>query len=264
MPSLFQAAAHLAQRVNWRVRRQWLGLTPKQFNEREFWRLEKKLYLQWFHGKIKDLYGLPPPRADQIVRGRNGDETALLTLHRVIEREAQGYARQLCLPRDYFKGLTIADIGCGPMGAALVFTECEVVGVDPLVDIYRGLGFPLATYSARMKFISAGSEKIPLPDGSVDGVISVNAIEHVDDFEAAAREIRRIVKPGGIVRIQAHYHEPTSCEPWSLDDAMMIRAFGALGLRKLIHEPFSHFYPGAARGEEIITLWGNTDLVQRA
>jgi SAM-dependent methyltransferase len=42
----------------------------------------------------------------------------------------------------------------------------------------------------------------PLPDGSFDGVILLNVLEHIKEDAAALRQIARILKPGGIAAIE--------------------------------------------------------------
>jgi len=41
--------------------------------------------------------------------------------------------------------------------------------------------------------------RLPFPDGSVDGVLSISVLEHVPDPEAVLAEIHRVLRPGGFV-----------------------------------------------------------------
>ncbi len=56
---------------------------------------------------------------------------------------------------------------------------------------------------------------IPLRDGAVDAVVSIHVLEHVADDRAAAREIRRVLAPGGWAAITV----PLSKNPSTLEDA---------------------------------------------
>jgi SAM-dependent methyltransferase len=48
--------------------------------------------------------------------------------------------------------------------------------------------------------VLAGSpDKIPLPDGSLDVVVSIDVHEHLTDCRPFSRELARVVKPGGTV-----------------------------------------------------------------
>jgi len=57
---------------------------------------------------------------------------------------------------------------------------------------------PAVTYSA------GSAERIPLPDASCDAALVFFVWHHVVDREVAARELRRVVKPGGKLFVQAN------------------------------------------------------------
>lgn len=259
---LMQALSTFLGRVSRRLERLRLGLDPKQYNERQFWKEEIDQIVAWYRGERVELYGVPAPR-DRAPHSADVRKDAILAWFRAVVLEHGRYLRQLMLPADYFEGKTIADIGCGPMGSPLVFTGCQIYGVDPLSDIYRGLGYPLDQYASRMQYLSAQAESIPLPDASLDAVISCNAIDHVDDFAATAREIARVLKPGGILRMEVHYHASTTCEPWQLSDELMTEHYGRLGMRKLLSRSLKEAYPNVATKNELVAVWGTTDLLYR-
>ena len=48
---------------------------------------------------------------------------------------------------------------------------------------------------------SASMTNIPFPDGSFDCALAVSAMEFVDDIDRACTEIRRVLKPGGLVAL---------------------------------------------------------------
>jgi SAM-dependent methyltransferase len=62
-------------------------------------------------------------------------------------------------------------------------------------------GHPAVTYAA------GSAEHIPLPDASCDAALLFFVWHHVDDREAAARELRRVVKPGGKLFVQANFFD---------------------------------------------------------
>jgi ubiquinone/menaquinone biosynthesis C-methylase UbiE len=67
----------------------------------------------------------------------------------------------------------------------------------------------------------SGSSKSaePFPDSQFDVVISVNALDHVQNFETAISEIYRVLKPNGKIYLSFNYQDqPTATEPIVLSD----------------------------------------------
>jgi SAM-dependent methyltransferase len=60
-------------------------------------------------------------------------------------------------------------------------------------------GHPAVTYAA------GSAEHIPLPDASCDAALVFFVWHHVADHAAAAQELRRVVKPGGALFVQANF-----------------------------------------------------------
>lgn len=90
----------------------------------------------------------------------------------------------------------VCDIGCGDGYWSHLFSRgvSRVLAFDPFrADLKRALEFS----SQRLIFIQAVGENIPLPNSSVDKVISVCVFEHFYDDRRVFREIFRILKPGG-------------------------------------------------------------------
>jgi SAM-dependent methyltransferase len=179
------------------------------------------------------MYGRPPPTSDEkhvreTVEASAGVTTVAVSLNR--------YPEALKIPRDHFAGKTILDLGCGPYPLSIAFEDCRIVGLDPLILRYEAAGFPLAEFTDRVTFVRGFAEDMPFPSRSFDAVISVNAIDHVDDFARTAREIGRVLKKGGVLRIQVHYHPPRELEPHSLSDHDVLEHLGHLGIEKISEE----------------------------
>ncbi|MGH2443508.1 MAG: class I SAM-dependent methyltransferase [Chloroflexota bacterium] len=62
-------------------------------------------------------------------------------------------------------------------------------------------GHPAVTYTA------GSAEHIPLPDASCDAALLFFVWHHVADREGAAQELRRVVKPGGKLFVQANFSD---------------------------------------------------------
>jgi ubiquinone/menaquinone biosynthesis C-methylase UbiE len=55
-------------------------------------------------------------------------------------------------------------------------------------------------YKLNIEFINASATSIPLPDNSVDTVVSIGCLHHIPDIDKAISEIYRVLKPGGVFK----------------------------------------------------------------
>jgi ubiquinone/menaquinone biosynthesis C-methylase UbiE len=119
------------------------------------------------------------------------------------------------IERGFYAGKRILDIGCGPRGSLEWANDAaECVGVDPLANDYLKLG----ASKHRMRYVQSGAEELPFDDGHFDVVSTFNSLDHVDDVDAALREIHRVTAPGGtLLLIVEVAHEPTWTEPHALE-----------------------------------------------
>jgi len=70
-----------------------------------------------------------------------------------------------------------------------------------------------------MIYVKSTEKAIPIPSDSIDVLFTLNAIDHVDDFENICTEIVRIIKPGGDFIGSFNIEEPsTPCEPQTLTE----------------------------------------------
>ena len=123
------------------------------------------------------------------------------------------YTTHFGFTREDFKGKTILDIGCGPMGT-LEWAEGakERIGLDPHSDMYEREFHVSKTQ--KMKYVNGVAETIRFPDGHFDFVYSFNSLDHVDNLLFAIAEIKRVVRPGGHFLLLCNVnHKPTMGEP---------------------------------------------------
>jgi ubiquinone/menaquinone biosynthesis C-methylase UbiE len=96
----------------------------------------------------------------------------------------------------------IMDIGCssGSMLKLLVgeFREGSILGADYV----RGPLEALATSLPGIPLLQFDLTACPLPDNSLDGIVLLNVLEHIEDDRAALANVARILKPGGIAIIE--------------------------------------------------------------
>ena len=148
-------------------------------------------------------------------RKRSEDEGTLRNAH--YERF---YTSSFGLTAADYAGKRVLDIGCGPRGT-LEWADgaLERVGLDPLAEEYRRFG----TDRQAMTYVAAGAEAIPFPDGHFDIVTAFNALDHVDDVDAAIGELTRVARQEatGLLLVEVN-HAPTVTEPhvlgWDLLD----------------------------------------------
>ena len=109
------------------------------------------------------------------------------------------YRRQALLRAGLAPGMRVIDVGTGTglvarEAARIVGRPEFVVGVDPSPGMRENALLP-----AGLELLEGTAEAIPLPDGHADFVSMGYALRHVGDFEVAAREFFRVLKPGGTV-----------------------------------------------------------------
>lgn len=81
-------------------------------------------------------------------------------------------------------------------------TEVLAVEPDPAM---RKLGHRrLANSPVPAYYVSAVAEALPLPDASVDTALAALVLCSVDDPAQAARELRRVLRPGGVLLVLEH------------------------------------------------------------
>lgn len=225
----------------------------KEFAEIKFWRKQIKKYVSWYNGEIEELYGHPTPINK--VKAHTIELSAILTFFEVHQKVK--YRNDLRLNVDEFAGLKILDIGSGPFPSALCFSDCEVYSLDPLFDSYLSAGYPIHCYEARGRFVHAKAEAMPFDDGFFDAVISVNAIDHVNDFAEAAKEIKRVLRPGGRFRMHVHYHPKTKAEPLELNDEVFLKHYSWVTDLKKFSESKRKTGTSLSSDEELYVVWGN-------
>jgi ubiquinone/menaquinone biosynthesis C-methylase UbiE len=59
----------------------------------------------------------------------------------------------------------------------------------------------------RVTYVDGSAEQIPLPDASCDAALLSYVLHHLSDRAASAREVRRVVRPGGVVIVRNAFRE---------------------------------------------------------
>ena len=228
---------------------------PRYQEQIYFWRECKTRFSHWYDGKLEPLFGENAPREDQKISNQGREYNSLLTwlnLH-----QSPKYLEDLDLKPDAFLGMKLLDIGSGPFPSAEAYKDCEVFCLDPLLPLYLTTGYPIHIYEPRIKFVFGFSEKMPFESNYFDAIISVNALDHVDDFEATVKEIQRVSKPNVKMRFHLHYHRKTKTEPIELNDLRVSNAFNWDPKFKKLRESHTKKGKTIEKEDEIYTLWSN-------
>jgi ubiquinone/menaquinone biosynthesis C-methylase UbiE len=96
---------------------------------------------------------------------------------------------------------TVVDVGCGTGGALLhlatgASADVRFVGVEPAENMRRRAETLLA-HVPNAAFYEGAWESIPLDDGSVDYMISINSFHWSSDLPKAVSEAQRVLAPKG-------------------------------------------------------------------
>lgn len=109
----------------------------------------------------------------------------------------QWYRRDALRRAGLRPGMRVLDVasGTGPTARAIR----DVIGDERLMTCLEPSAGMLAESRKRLscEHIQAAAEAMPLPDESYDFLTMGFALRHVDDLEAAFREYRRVLRPGG-------------------------------------------------------------------
>jgi ubiquinone/menaquinone biosynthesis C-methylase UbiE len=98
---------------------------------------------------------------------------------------------------------TIVDVGTGPglllITVAARWPAATIIGIDPAEPMRAAAARRLvrAGLSDRVAVVAGSAEHLPLPDASVDLVVSSLSSHHWPDPAMAVRELRRVLRDGG-------------------------------------------------------------------
>jgi len=104
-------------------------------------------------------------------------------------------------------GMSLLDCGCGPgsitLGLADFVHPGRVTGVDINPDqIAAGRKAATARGISNVNFEAASLYALPFADGTFDAVLAHAVLQHLSEPHSALLEIRRVLKPAGVVGLR--------------------------------------------------------------
>jgi len=166
-------------------------------------------------------------------------------------------------------GMTVVDIGAGTGQFATAFSDwfgVSVLAVEPSASM-RGQ----IPRTPAVRALDGEATALSLPDDSADAAWLSLVIHHIPDLEAAAREIRRVLRPGAPVLIRQGFSATDGIEivRWFPETARSIEtfpsledtceAFAAAGFRQEALEPVRETY-----ADSLADFLGQLDTFRQA
>jgi ubiquinone/menaquinone biosynthesis C-methylase UbiE len=125
--------------------------------------------------------------------------------------------------------MTVVDIGAGTGAFAAAFSDwfdLAILAVEPSAAMRAQI-----PRRPGIRVLDGHASALPLPDHSADGAWLSLVIHHIPDLEAAACEIRRVLRPGAPVLIRSGFRRPgadtTRTFPWEFfpETARTVKTF---------------------------------------
>jgi len=135
-------------------------------------------------------------KAKQQKTWASGDYGAVAALIHPISEE-------LVQAADLSAGSRVLDVATGSGNAAIAAARClcEVTAVDYVTDLMDRGRARAAAEHLPVKFVEADAEALPCDDGEYDAVLSVVGVMFAPHPEAAAAELIRVCRPGGVIAL---------------------------------------------------------------
>ncbi|MBN2564523.1 MAG: class I SAM-dependent methyltransferase [Candidatus Eisenbacteria bacterium] len=124
--------------------------------------------------------------------------------------------------------LSILDVGCGT-GATLKAIQDQ--GAEMGLD-RSSTALAFSRQRGLRRLAQATAEALPVAGESLDVVLALDLLEHIEDDEAAVKELGRVLRPGGILVVAV----PALPELWSEHDEALdhVRRYRGKRLRRLL------------------------------
>jgi len=105
--------------------------------------------------------------------------------------------------KQFVKDKKVLDIGCGYGYGTMLLSEDakEVIGTDISKDAIDQAKNKLNAGNKNVVFMVMDAENPQFPDGTFDVLVVYEMIEHVDNYKRCLGEMKRVLKPNGLLII---------------------------------------------------------------
>lgn len=140
-------------------------------------------------------------------------------------------------------GMSLLDCGCGPgsitIGLAGAVLPGHVMGIDiEPRQVERAMRLASQQRITNLRFAVASVYRLPFPDASFDAAFAHNLLEHLRTLLEVIREMRRVLKPGGIIAVR----DPDLAADWFVPPLPLVEAASRLLLKVREHNGSSPYY----------------------
>lgn len=123
----------------------------------------------------------------------------------VVGVTLQIVGESLCEAVDLEAGWRVLDVACGNGNASLAAARrgCKVTGLDYVPALLDGAAGRARAEGLDLALVEGDAEHMPFEDASFDAALSTYGVMFTPDQDRAAREILRVVKPGGRIGLSS-------------------------------------------------------------
>lgn len=116
--------------------------------------------------------------------------------------EASIHLNRYALAKPYCKGKKVLDIACGEGYGSYFIRKWGALEIEALDISESAIERARAHYiDEKIHFVCHRDEKLPYLDSAFDMVISLETMEHITEAEEFLKELKRVLKPDGILII---------------------------------------------------------------
>jgi ubiquinone/menaquinone biosynthesis C-methylase UbiE len=129
--------------------------------------------------------------------------------------------------------LRMVDVGCGTGYHLRGYRErgYEICGVDGSPEMLK----EARAANQGIEFVLADVDRIPLPTAAYDAALCIEVLRYLPDIQPCLKEIRRMVKPGGVALVTAAPPMQANLYPIVNRVALAVRSRSLTRLKQYFH-----------------------------